>query len=138
MKKQYLFPLLSMVLLMAVGSANAQFGSAPEVRAKVPFDYKVGNATMKAGACSIRGAGTPNVLAIRSNGSEAALLLSRAVNGRAATETKLVFSKYGEQYFLSQIWVEGEATGVQLPKTRAERELMSKATPDSVIILAQK
>ena len=138
MKKQILFPLLTMVLLMAAGSANAQLGSAHEVRANVPFDYKVGNATMMAGNCSIRAAGTADVLAIRCEGSEAKLALSRSVIGKPASETKLVFHKYGDQYFLAQIWIEGNDTGAQLPRTRTEKELMSKAEPDSVVIMAQK
>ena len=138
MKKQILFPLLTMVLLIAAGSANAQLGSAQEVRANIPFDYKVGNATLLAGNCSFRPAGTADVLAIRCDGSEAKLAMSRSVIGKPASETKLVFHKYGDQYFLAQIWVEGNETGAQLPRTRTEKELMSKVEPDSVVILAQK
>jgi hypothetical protein len=138
MKKQIVFPLLTMVLLMAVGSANAQLGSAHEVRANIPFDYKVGNATMKAGDCSIKRAGTNEALAIRCEWSQAAMVLSRSVISKPAASTKLVFNKYGDQYFLAQIWIEGNETGVQLPKTRVERELMSRAEPDSVVILAKK
>jgi hypothetical protein len=138
MKKQVLFPLLTMVLLMAAGAANAQLGDAREVRANVPFDYKVGNATMMAGNCSIQGAGSADVLAIRCDGSEAKLVLSRAVIGKPAAATKLIFHKYGDQYFLAQVWIEGNDTGVQLPRTRVEKELMSRAEPDSVVILAQK
>jgi hypothetical protein len=137
MKKQVLFALLTMVLLMAAGSANAQLGSKTELRFNVPFDYKVGNGTMKAGDCSIRRAGTENVLVIRCNGSSA-LALSGSVSGKAASETKLVFNKYGDQYFLAQVWVQGENIGEQLPRTRIENELMSKAQPDSVVILARK
>jgi hypothetical protein len=138
MKKQVLFSLLSTVLLMAAGSAYAQLGSKQEVRANVPFDYKVGKATLKAGDCSIRAAGTADALAIRCNGSEAKLALSHSVSGKPATETKLVFHKYGDQYFLAQVWVKGEDIGCELPRTRTENELMSKASPDSVVILAQK
>jgi hypothetical protein len=138
MKKQIVFPLLTMVLLMAVGSANAQLGSAHEVRANVPFDYKVGNTTMKAGNCSIKPAGNADALAIRGEGSGTALSLSRMVSSKPAATTKLVFHKYGDEYFLAQIWIEGDATGRELPKTRVEKELMSKAEPDSVVILAKK
>ena len=138
MKKQVLFSVLTMVLLMASGAANAQLGSTKELRFNVPFDYNVGKATMKAGNCSIQPAGAPNALAIRCAGSEAKLALSRSVSGKTAMETKLVFHKYGEQYFLTQIWIEGENTGAQLPRTSTENELMSKAEPDSVVILAQK
>jgi hypothetical protein len=138
MKKQTVFPLLTAVLLMAVGSASAQLGGAHEVRAHVPFDYKVGGALMKSGNCSITPAGTANALAIRCDGSQPAMILTGAVSSKPAAETKLVFRKYGDQYFLAQIWVQGEETGVQLPKTRFEKELMSRVQPDSVVILAQK
>ena len=138
MKKQILFPLLTMLLLMAAGAAYAQLGSKAEVRANVPFDYKVGNAAMTAGNCSIRAAGTADVLAIRCAGSEAKLALTSLVSGKPATETKLVFHKYGDEYFLAQIWIEGENTGRQFPRTRTENELMSKTEPDSVVILARK
>ena len=137
MKKQVLFSLLTTVLLMAAGSAYAQLGSKQELRFNVPFDYKVGNATMKAGDYSIRRAGTENALVIRGNGSSA-LTLSGSVSGKAASATKLVFNKYGDQYFLAQVWVQGQEIGAQLPRTRIEKELISKASPDSVVIVAQK
>jgi len=107
MKKQVLFSVLTMVLLMASGAANAQLGSNGEVRFNVPFDYKVGNATMKAGDCSIHRVDiAENDLAIRCNGSTA-LVLAGTVSGKVASETKLVFDKYGDQYLLAQIWVRG-------------------------------
>jgi hypothetical protein len=137
MKKLTVFPLLTAVLLMAAGSASAQLGGVQEVRANVPFDYKVGNTLMKSGQCSIKPAGTANALAIRSEGSQA-MILTGAVSSNPAAETKLVFRKYGDQYFLAQIWVEGDETGASLPKTRFEKELMSRVQPDSVVILAQK
>lgn len=138
MKKQIVLPLLTAVLLMAAGMANAQLGGRNEVRANVPFDYKVGSASMKAGQCSIKPAGTANALAIRCEGSSAVLTLTRSVISNPAAATKLVFSKYGDQYFLAQVWIEGDATGAELPKTKAQKELMSRIVPDSVVILAQK
>jgi hypothetical protein len=137
MKKQVLFSVLTMVLLMASGAANAQLGSTKELSFNVPFDYNVGKATMKAGNCSVQHAGTQNALLIRGNGSSA-LALSGSVSGKAVSETKLVFNKYGDQYFLAQVWVQGDDIGEQLPRTRMENELISKAQPDSVVILARK
>ena len=42
-------------------------------------------------------------------------------------ETKLVFHKYGDQYFLSQIWTPGGSTGRELLMPRLERELAKNA-----------
>ena len=40
--------------------------------------------------------------------------------------TKLVFNKYGDQYFLSQIWATGEPQGHAVLKSHKERELIKK------------
>ena len=37
------------------------------------------------------------------------------------TKSTLVFHKYGDQYFLEQIWSGGEQTGSQLLESRSER-----------------
>ena len=36
---------------------------------------------------------------------------------------KLVFHRYGSTYFLSQVWMAGEATGRELSKSRQERAI---------------
>jgi hypothetical protein len=36
---------------------------------------------------------------------------------------KLVFHRYGDRYFLSQVWGTDQSTGSQLQKTAQEREL---------------
>ena len=52
--------------------------------------------------------------------------------------TKLVFHRVAGRYFLAQIWVDGRSAGRELPPTRLERELLSKAKSQSVDILARK
>ena len=41
----------------------------------------------------------------------------------AKNETALVFHRYGDKYFLSQIWTAGDAAGLQLPTSSAERAI---------------
>ncbi|HJX92527.1 MAG TPA: hypothetical protein VJ372_18650 [Pyrinomonadaceae bacterium] len=38
-------------------------------------------------------------------------------------ESTLVFHRYGDQYFLEQIWRDGEQEGTQVPETRSERTI---------------
>jgi hypothetical protein len=44
----------------------------------------------------------------------------------------LVFHRYGDEYFLSEIWPAGSSTGRGLPKSRAERELKRKAQDNQI------
>jgi hypothetical protein len=56
----------------------------------------------------------------------------------APSQTKLVFRRYGDRYFLYQIWVEGNNRGRELPMTPLEKELASNARPTLVAVLAMK
>ena len=45
---------------------------------------------------------------------------------------KLVFHRYGDQYFLSEVWPAGATTGRVIAKSRAESELEKKAKQSTV------
>ena len=44
----------------------------------------------------------------------------------------LLFHRYGDQYFLSQVWPAGGSTGRLLPKSRAERDAERQARNNMV------
>ena len=138
MKRQNLFPLLAAVVLLAVGSVYAQMGNS-YVKAKIPFDFTVGNTTLPAGEYRISAMNSLGTLSVVGQGSAMSLIGSHAVlaNDPSAT-TKLVFHQYGDRYFLYRIWVEGEERGRELGQTRLEQELASNRRPGSVAITAQK
>jgi hypothetical protein len=72
-------------------------------------------------------------------GSTSGLASSQPVQSNGLSgSTKLVFHRYGDRYFLYQIWVAGEDRGRELPTTRVEKELASNATLSPVVIVAQK
>ena len=58
-------------------------------------------------------------------------------SGRVSEQTKLVFTRYGEQYFLSEIWMAGYRAGWQVPKSRREVEIAQNETVQQVVILAE-
>jgi hypothetical protein len=57
----------------------------------------------------------------------------------------MVFHRYGDQYFLWQVWDEGSTEAMQLSQSRAERELVrhlndlaqNRSEPETVIVLAR-
>jgi hypothetical protein len=56
---------------------------------------------------------------------------------RFSKQTKLVFNHYGDQYFLSEIWVEGKSVGQRLPKTRREVEMEQNNGLQQAVVLAE-
>ena len=65
-----------------------------------------------------------DAIAIKStDGDQVLRLSSPKERSDRQMNAKLVFHRYGNTYFLSQIWMAGESTGRELPKTRQERAI---------------
>ncbi len=134
MKKQ-LFALLGLGLLLAV-SANAQ---TIALKADIPFNFIVGGATLPAGAYTIRSAGTDgSTMAIRNSDNQTKVLAlpQNCESLNPAKTTKLIFHRYGDRYFLSQVWVEGSSTGRELRKSAREVEVARDYPAQTVVLVA--
>src|ERR1700687_4577413 len=97
----------------------------------IPFSFIVGQKTLPAGEYTVEPnrKDSDNVwLAQIREGHATALFTTMAVRAsETQEETRLVFHKYGDQYFLSQIWTVGDATGRELLMPRLELELAKNA-----------
>jgi hypothetical protein len=130
MKNKFLLrvTLVLVATLMFCGiSANAQ-SLEQRLKVNVPFDFSVGDDDFPSGEYLVQ----------RAQPSSGDLLVRvSSLDGKATTvrmtfpvlsleptyKGKLVFTRYGNQYFLSEIWPLGSNTGRSLPKSKHEREL---------------
>ena len=132
MKRQVLrfFAMVSLLVMVAFVSALASAVSAQtpsdNVIADIPFEFNVGDKTMPAGKYLIAEV-TSDGTALRVSNREQHQSVSRltaAVRGSEPKEqSTLVFERYGERYYLSQIWVAGEREGRQMIKSRTQRSM---------------
>ncbi|MGH9871625.1 MAG: hypothetical protein ACRD9S_04055 [Pyrinomonadaceae bacterium] len=134
MKREFLkrFTMLALIvtvaLAMAVVSANAQ-PTAAKVVANVPFEFSVGYKTLPAGEYSVQSiASAGNGLLIQSsNGKISALRLSEATRRiKDKPKARLVFHRYGERYFLAEVWNGVDNSGRQLLKSQEESGIASE------------
>lgn len=137
-----IFRAVTMLSLFFVLAASAVFAQAERrVVIRIPFDFTVGQKTLPAGAYRIE----PNridsdrVWVIKSvERRESAVLMTISVRANATQEEgKVIFHKYGDQYFLSQIWTPGSNTGSELPISRQERAVeLASAKERQTFVLA--
>src|SRR5215204_5630941 len=113
MKKQSLriYLMCSVVAILAVSSARAQ--SINEQTADVPFSFTIGDKVFPAGEYSVRRlnpASDKIALAIQStDGRMSRIVLTTPVEGaRPRAQARLLFNRYGDQYFLAQVWTAGD------------------------------
>jgi len=113
------------VLLPLTATAFAQLPGIP-IRVNIPFDFVVRGKTLPAGDYEIsRVMDETQVLEISnvSNRHERAAIQTEPVLGRVANNGKVVFHRYGDSYFLSEIWTAGLETGRELPASHQEKVL---------------
>ena len=113
------------------------------VKANVPFDFIVGGRTLPAGAYKFGLNKAEGVLQVRSeSGSTSAFAISSADNdGGSQTAVLVEFHRYGNEYFLHKVWNGSENYGRDIPPSRMERELDTRASvnrPETVMVLARR
>ena len=133
MKKQAFrtITMLSLFLTLAVVSVHAQNHSADRIVVQIPFDFVAGNKTLPAGEYIVKPTLATRVTLIRnaSGQREYTTISTMPVPAETMpTAAKLVFHKYGDQYFLSQVWTPERNLGGQLSESRAELELAKSAS----------
>jgi len=147
MKKQMLVAstILSLVVTLMVKSVSAQ--SSHYFRVIVPFEFEISDKRFPAGEYIVRrvSSDSPQWLAITNvNALTRQTVLTHKIRNRTLqSESKLVFRRYGDQYFLSQIWEAGDNDGRELRTSRGEADLqrlMAKntANPEMVVVSGRR
>jgi hypothetical protein len=132
MRKQSfrIFLMLGLFAILAPLSAQAQ--TSNEQTAKIPFSFTVGSKSFPAGeyrVSRLNPQSSQAALAIRStDGRTGTITLTTDIQGAGVTDkAKLVFNRYGDQYYLAQVWMRVADSGLELPVSRSERELARNA-----------
>ena len=106
----------------------------------VPFGFEMGSKHFEPGTYTVR---TPQVGVVEIQGnSTVGLALTREEQGQASKTAKIVFDRYGEHYFLRQLWFNSDQTSyVECPESKSEKqakrsELASNSKTPSNVELA--
>jgi hypothetical protein len=130
MKKQMMTTMAAAVFFATLSIASVHAQNAGTVSVSIPFEFSAANKTLPAGDYyvrrSIQGAKVDMEI-ISKDRSQTVLLTIHPVHGiDRQTQSKLVFNRYGDQYFLSQLWIAGRSNGEESAKTSRERSLRSE------------
>ena len=142
MKLRWLVTLAALATLAGV-SAYAQIGST--LRVSVPFEFTVNNTVLPAGEYSISSTGLDNlgITAMRSSDNQRVVLFTgnSASRNTPVDQSTLEFHRYGNNYFLADIWWAEGASGLELLKSKTEKEVAKTASmrrPERVVLVASR
>jgi len=113
------------VFSLSAVSTNAQ--SNQGIRVNVPFDFIVGDQTLAAGSITARGvsAADSGPLSIRNydKGQHVFRIAQKAQGADSSEDAKLVFHRYGDRYFLAEVWIPGYNAWTVV-KSKSEKTLI--------------
>ncbi len=127
-------PTLVILATLSFAATSLVAQSQPPIKVNVPFNFVAGAKALPAGEYRVQVNG-PSVVWIRSADYKTTLNLiaNSAENARMNGVAALKFNRYGDRYFLSQIWM-GSNLGQEVPKTRAEREQIAATGPSHAVV----
>ena len=136
------FALLALFVTLAAVSVSAQ--TTAKMRVSIPFDFVAGKTKLKAGKYEVSRSAEKILGLLSINERKKILVFAPYALRRSGGELpgRLVFHRYGDEYFLSATWTPGDLSGNELSQPSAERRLArelakTKTRPHSVEIVAR-
>jgi hypothetical protein len=113
--------------LSIIAALTATVSFAETYNFNVPFNFVLQNQTVAAGPYILDSSAVSGAMVIRSGNHKMSAVVTGASMSSASHENigKLVFHRYGNRYFLVQIWSRG-GSGCELLQTPEERELRAQ------------
>ena len=128
MKNQFRHLAVAIGLSAVLGSALLIAQSNRGI-ANVPFEFQVQDRALPAGTYTVQEATASGVIMLRNEETGKAInILAPVPMSATSGDSKLVFNRYGDRYFLSQVWLGGDV-GHGLYKSHLEKEMASAKTP---------
>ena len=123
MKKHLVTTIAIAVFITTIAVASAQAQNAPLVSVTIPFDFEVAGKTLKAGDYQVRMEGSRSTLKIENRDTlhTTFVTISPLQRRDIQDQSKLVFNRYGNQYFLAQVWIAGRSSGEEVRPGSTER-----------------
>jgi hypothetical protein len=117
------------------------YAGGPPITVEIPFPFHVGDSILPAGSyTATTNIASGAVVGLRSSdGKSSVLAVSNGVHSSVGpTHPALIFNRYGDEYFLSQVWTGAGAMGRQLRQSRRESELAAAAKRNTQTVLASR
>jgi hypothetical protein len=133
--------LLAIALFVPLALQAQMAGQQYLFHVDVPFPFMAGGSHLPAGHYHVYHPSDPNLVILQKDDNMARAVVYAHItetNSESAS-TKLVFNKYGDVYFLSQVWTENDREMHAALKCKAEQTLAAKyEKPGERVTLAKR
>jgi len=129
--------LLASTMILGLADASAQTAT----KATIPFSFHAGSTPMPAGSYTLQSTQSGVLSLYKEGGSANVYLAATTSTGAMAAPAKLVFAKYGNQYFLRATQKYNGAESMTFRPSKLEKEIQVEQaglTPETQTLVASK
>jgi hypothetical protein len=134
------FTAIVLVMLAGLFTAGRLQAQNHEVRANIPFNFIVNGKQLPPGSYRFSSDSYATVIIQNRNQPIAVLSKVVAADGAPLDVSRLVFHRYGDQYFLSEIRCALVGMNVEIPRSKLEKQARTQQAslePDRVLVAAE-
>lgn len=131
---------LLVLILLIPATLQAQMAiKQPMFRTDIPFAFAAGGVHLPAGYYHVYHPGDPYLIVIeKDDGTARAMAYVHPSDVTVDDVTKLVFNKYGDQYFLAEVWHGPDRQVHQCFKCQREKALVAQGQKLQTVVVAVK
>jgi hypothetical protein len=129
--------LIARILIVGTALAGVVAVNAADktITASVPFNFYVGATVMPQGAYRVNELANGGIVALRTSHASKAIT-TFPVSGKSESEPpRLVFRRYGDTYFLAEIWAADGSLGHALRHSAREKELAQNGSAPTLAVI---
>jgi hypothetical protein len=134
--------LLSLAMSLALLMSTAAQAQSTHLKVTVPFEFTAGTVLLPAGEYEVKTVGPSGgpLLSIRSLNSDKGLYIgsNSCQSLNPVADAKLVFHRYGQQYFLAEVWTQHSSLGHQIQVSSRQMELARNQSKNEVVLIASE
>lgn len=135
---KYAFIALLGLIITFFSAVPGHAQDKPKIKTTIPFDFVVGNKELKAGEYLVQQVGAQGSQSLQfrtEKGDVQQLAFTVPIEtNKTGNHERLVFHRYGEQYFLSQVWLSGDEDGHELiPGAQEKKAATNQSTGIQVV-----
>jgi len=132
----------AVALTAAIGTASLRGQLIHRAVVSIPVEFEAHGRVLPAGPYSLKPLDVPGMIVLMNDDNGQSMFLHALIPADGVGhESKLLFHRYGNTYFLSEIWLPWERDGHRLVPGKKELELQAHTrVPDreTLIVVARK
>ena len=111
---------IAKLLTLGIVSMAPIVSASTNLEVTVPFTFVAGHSTLPAGQYEISIDDNKHVICIKGSGGHSSMFLFTEPTEAPTVreDSKVVFTRRGDEYSLSALWVVGEKSGQEVPQPR--------------------